>query len=569
MMDSSLVLVLLVVTPLCLADNSATVPMTKTHTWSGNFEGHFILPITHGDLIGWEAIITFNVPVTDIQQYVGTVKRTSSDNKIILLVNKADKGIVKQGSSLDIQIGGHYTGSTEPTATADIVDLSFDSQVVPTVVDADGTKYNYDEVLMKSILFYEAQRSGKLPPTNRIPWRGDSALTDHGDNGEDLTGGWYDAGDHIKFGFPMASSTTLLAWGLLEYKDAYEHSGQLDNMYDCIRWPLEWMLKCHTGPNELYVQVGDGGPDHGYWGRPEDMTMARPAYKITANRPGSDIAAEYAAAFATSHLVFKEKDPEFAEKLLTHSKQLYDFAVHHKARYTDSVNQAAAYYRSDKYEDELTWGAAWLFRVTNDTKYLNWAEQYYITGPDWGQSWDDKYSGNMILLYNMTGKDIYKNDIEATFTDWMPGGSVPYSPKGLAFRSQWGSLRYTSNMAFMALLAADVGVHPDQYRQWARSQIGYALGDTGRSFVVGFGTNPPQRPHHRSSSCPSRPSPCSFADQQQPGPNPHTLYGALVGGPNGQDQYTDDRKDYVSNEVACDYNAGFQSAVAGLKHLRM
>ena len=51
-------------------------------------------------------------------------------------MNKADKGIVKQGSSLDIQIGGRYTGSTEPTATADIVDLSFDSQVVPTVVDS-------------------------------------------------------------------------------------------------------------------------------------------------------------------------------------------------------------------------------------------------------------------------------------------------------------------------------------------------------------------------------------------------------------------------------------------------
>lgn len=42
----------------------------------------------------------------------------------------------------------------------------------------------------------------------------------------------------------------------------------------------------------------------------------------------------------------------------------------------------------------------------------------------------------------MTGKDIYKNDIEATFNDWMPGGSVPYSPKGMAFRSQWGALRY-------------------------------------------------------------------------------------------------------------------------------
>lgn len=49
-----------------------------------------------------------------------------------------------------------------------------------------------NDVLEKSILFYEAQRSGKLPAANRVPWRGDSALNDRGNNGEDLTGGWYD-----------------------------------------------------------------------------------------------------------------------------------------------------------------------------------------------------------------------------------------------------------------------------------------------------------------------------------------------------------------------------------------
>ena len=54
------------------------------------------------------------------------------------------------------------------------------------------TDYNYEEILNKSIMFYEAQRSGKLPPNNYIPWRGDSALNDAGNNGEDLTGGWYD-----------------------------------------------------------------------------------------------------------------------------------------------------------------------------------------------------------------------------------------------------------------------------------------------------------------------------------------------------------------------------------------
>jgi len=47
-------------------------------------------------------------------------------------------------------------------------------------------KYNYGEALGKSILFYEAQRSGPLPGNNRIPWRGDSALNDF------IQGGWYD-----------------------------------------------------------------------------------------------------------------------------------------------------------------------------------------------------------------------------------------------------------------------------------------------------------------------------------------------------------------------------------------
>jgi len=59
-------------------------------------------------------------------------------------------------------------------------------------VDQQETKYNYEEVLVKSLLFYEAQRSGKLPADNRIPWRADSALDDRGSNGEDLTGGYYD-----------------------------------------------------------------------------------------------------------------------------------------------------------------------------------------------------------------------------------------------------------------------------------------------------------------------------------------------------------------------------------------
>ena len=53
----------------------------------------------------------------------------------------------------------------------------------------------------------------------------------------------------------MAYSVTELAWGLLKFKDAYEDAGQLDYMYDSIRWPLDYLLKCHVDDNVLYGQV--------------------------------------------------------------------------------------------------------------------------------------------------------------------------------------------------------------------------------------------------------------------------------------------------------------------------
>lgn len=50
--------------------------------------------------------------------------------------------------------------------------------------------YDYGQVLGLSLMFYEAQRSGKLPSNNRIKWRGDSGLTDRAADGRDVTGGW-------------------------------------------------------------------------------------------------------------------------------------------------------------------------------------------------------------------------------------------------------------------------------------------------------------------------------------------------------------------------------------------
>merc|ERR1712150_39555 len=126
-----------------------------------------------------------------------------------------------------------------------------------------------------------------------------------------------------------------------------------------------------------------------------------------------------------------------------------------------------------------------------------------------------------------------------------------------------GPNRYAANAAFIGMMSAKFGGNAD----WARSQIHYMLGDNnyGRSYVIGFGNNPPQRPHHRSSSCnPDWNIPCNWDDYNRWEPNPSVLTGALVGGPDESDNYDDRRDDYIANEVACDYNAGFQGAVAGL-----
>lgn len=93
----------------------------------------------------------------------------------------------------------------------------------------EGTgNYNYGEALQKSILFYELQRSGELPNTTRSNWRGDSCLNDGQDVGLDLTGGWFDAGDNVKFNLPMSYTAAMLGWSLYEDYNAYEESGQLE-----------------------------------------------------------------------------------------------------------------------------------------------------------------------------------------------------------------------------------------------------------------------------------------------------------------------------------------------------
>ena len=75
----------------------------------------------------------------------------------------------------------------------------------------------------------------------------------------DLVGGYYDAGDNVKFGLPMAFTTTLLAWSVIEFGNSMHN--QMENAKDSIRWGTDYLLKAATAtPATLYVQVGNIKP---------------------------------------------------------------------------------------------------------------------------------------------------------------------------------------------------------------------------------------------------------------------------------------------------------------------
>jgi len=431
--------------------------------------------------------------------------------------------------------------------------------------------FNYGEALQKSLYFFEAQRSGRLPASNRVAWRGNSGLQDGADAGLDLTGGWYDAGDHVKFSFPMAASATQLAWGIVQYHDAYSASGQLPAALDNLKWATDYFVKAHTAPDELWGQVGTGDLHHSFWGPAEVMPMARPAFKIDARCPGSDLAGETAAALAAASLAFRATDVGYAATLLSHARQLYAFAERYRGKYSDCIRDAGQYYNSwSGYQDELVWGALWLHKATSDATYLTRAETAWATmNKDyrWTHAWDDKSYGSHVLLAQLTGRQEYRDAAEKWLDYWTVGTGgqrIRYSPGGQAFLDQWGSLRYSADTAFLAFIYSDSltdATKKARYHDFAVRQISYILGDNPRSssYMVGFGANPPRNPHHRTAHG-------SWTNNiAEPVTSRHLLYGALVGGPKTpDDSYTDDRGDWVMNEVATDYNASLTGALARL-----
>ncbi|KAK3227898.1 hypothetical protein Dsin_007760 [Dipteronia sinensis] len=324
------------------------------------------------------------------------------------------------------------------------------------------------------------------------------------------------------------------------------------------------------------------------------MDTPRTLYKITPDSPGTEAAAEAAAALSAASIVFKPIDSNYSSRLLSQSKSLFEFADKYRGSYKDSC---PFYCSFSGYQDELLWAATWLYKASGDNKYLT----YVSSNQGWSQavsefSWDNKFAGAQTLLakeFYGGQKDLskFKTDIESFVCALMPGSSsvqIKTTPGGLLYIRDSSNLQYVTSSSMVLFLysktlnAAHMGgvqcgsVHfcASQIRAFAKSQVDYILGNNPMkmSYMAGLGSKYPLQVHHRGASIPSikdHPAKVGCNDghsmyYSSSKPNPNTHVGAIVGGPDSNDQFKDLRSDYSHSEPTTYMNAAFVGSVAAL-----
>jgi len=401
----------------------------------------------------------------------------------------------------------------------------------------------------------------------------------------DVSGGWYDAGDHGKYvvngGIAVAQllstyersrrgprgSHRVLGDGSLAIP---EQDNGVPDVLDEARWELEFLLAMQVPSGQPLAGMAHHKIHDSSWsGLPLDPALDPLPREL--HRPSTAATLNLAAAAAQGARLYRRYDAAFANRLLDAARRAWDAAVANPALYAPgSDGSGGGSYGDGNVSDEFYWAAAELYLTTHEAQYLDAvvaSEQH--TGPVFsvdGFSW-----GNVAALGRLDLATVPSPlpDAREVRRSVVAGADAilavaqaqawgqPYAPvNGWV----WGSNSQLLNNLVVLGTAFDLTGDP-RYQRAVIEGIDFILGRNALnlSFVTGYGDVFSQNQHSRL-----------FAAQLN-AELPHPPIGSIAGGPNtgvqdpvarelltgcvGQFCYVDDINSYSTNEIAINWNA--------------
>jgi hypothetical protein len=225
----------------------------------------------------------------------------------------------------------------------------------------------------------------------------------------DVSGGWHDATDYLQYSTTSANATYHLLAAYRDFPNVFsdQHlanglegkNGRADVLDEGV-WGLQWLLKMHPKDDWMFNQLADDRDHIGFrlpTNDPADFGYGpgngRPVYFISGtvqglgkhqNRAtgGASTAGKFASAFALGSEVLKG-DADFAAKLKSKAFTAYKFGADRPGVAQTAPMKARYFYEEDNWVDDMELGAAAIYQITRNKKYLeaalSFAEKEKIT----------------------------------------------------------------------------------------------------------------------------------------------------------------------------------------------
>jgi len=388
----------------------------------------------------------------------------------------------------------------------DFTKFQKEGSFVINIESYSSLKFEIDKNLFAPIVkelmrFFPVQRCGYTNPSeHEVCHIADATSLIDGnktlDKTVDVTGGWHDAGDYVKFMNTTAVTTytLLFAYELDNKKFGFDYNNNnVPDILEEAKVGLDWMLRAQSDDVRFITQVQNLQDHEVGWRLPENDSLVfnRPAYLGI----GKNLIGIYSATMALASRIWNDKvnHPEFSEKCLTVAEKYY--------RIKDDVvnvdSSGSGQYLDKSYEGKLALGAIELYEVTKEQKYLSDAKKYgAASGSEFWWSYGNisAFAHFKLIKYDSSFLKI----IEQSLIHFSSNGKTKLF--GETVMLGWGSNVTQIGTAIQAMLYA-ISAKNNKYDSLSISVRDYLLGKNqwGISFISTIGTNFSKNFHHQIS----------------------------------------------------------------------